>query len=172
MQVPMAVSLPRRIAAPSPALALRLALSLAVVAAGYLAGAWAGGVTPFPARTVDPYSRTEVLRAVPFDAPLPPELELAHAGRGDQLPYHVEWSAGLAPAEVVADVRTFLEINPKWAVMTDDPEPGGGVRLVLARSTDFGLMTHYAILRVVEGGAGGAIVTLDFTPIPTSLAPE
>lgn len=172
MQVPLAASLPRRIAAPSPTLILRLALSLAVVAGAYVVAAWAGGVTPFPPRTVDPYSPKEVLRAIPYDVPLPPELTLADAGRGEELPYHAEWSAGVTPAEIVSDVRTFLDINPKWQIVTDDPEPGGGVRLVLARSTDFGLMTHYAILRVVEGGAGGAVVTLDFTPIPTSLAPE
>ena len=64
-----------------------------MVAAAFIGAAWLGGTPPFESHTHDPFSETSVMRALPFDAPIPHDMALVAAGRGEELAYHAQWSA-------------------------------------------------------------------------------
>jgi hypothetical protein len=148
---------------------VRLLGSLAVVAIAYLGAAWYAHVAPFAGLEPSPYSTQSVLRAVPFDAPLPYELALVEAGHGDPLPYHVEWRSTATPDVVAEQVVQHLAGSPKWR-LADNAAIAGAFTTHLARVQSNGQMTHFAELSVRPDGAG-SIVTFDFTPIPRALAP-
>jgi hypothetical protein len=148
----------------------RIGASLAVVAAAYLGAAWYGHVPPFGPGGDAPYSRSAVLRAVPFDAPLPYDLALVDAARGTQLPYHVVWTSAAPPDDVAREVNEHLAGSPKWQ-LADNVPIAGAFTTHLARMQSNGQMTHFAELSVRPSGAG-SIVTFDFTPIPVALAPK
>jgi hypothetical protein len=147
----------------------RVVASIFVVAAAYLGAAWIGGVAPFEGRAAAPYSERGVLRAIPFDAPLPYDIELVGAGRGERLPYHTRWTSDLAAAEVAAQVREHLEGSPKWQHTQLQPL-ASEFSSTFARIGSDGYMTHFAVMSIAEEG-GGTVVVFDFTPIPTTLAP-
>jgi len=164
-----AVTRPRSDVAPFTR-AWRLVASLAVVAAAYAGAAWYGHAPPFTGRDEAPYSRTAVMRAVPFDAPLPYDLTLVEAGRGTPLPYHVVWTSAAPPDEVARQVVEHLAGSPKWR-LADNAPIAGAFTTHLARVQSNGQMTHFAELSARPDGAG-SVVTLDFTPIPRALAPR
>jgi hypothetical protein len=148
---------------------VRAVASLCVVVGTFLAAAWVAGTAPFGAEADPPYSETAVLRAVPFDAPLPYDIELVEAGEGDRLPYHTRWTSERTPGELAAQVRDHLSKSPKWQ-HTQVQALGGQFNSTFARVGSDGYMTHFAVLSVASEG-GATVVTFDFSPIPTSLAP-
>ena len=148
----------------------RAAASLAIVAAAYLGAAWYAHIAPFAGLEPTPYSRQAVLRAVPFDAPLPYDLTVVEAGHGAPLPYHVAWRSADAPDELARQVKDHLAGSPKWQ-LADNTPIAGAFTTHLARVQSNGQMTHFAELSVRADGSG-SIVTLDFTPIPMVLAPK
>ena len=155
---------------PAPRTMVRFAASLLVVFAAFAGAAWYAGVTPFSAGTIAPYSQQAVLRAIPFDAPLPYNLTLVEAVRGRPLPYHVVWTSEAPPNAVGQQVLDHLAGSPKWQLAENTPL-AGAFTTHLARETADGQMTHFATLSVTARGTG-SLVTLDFTPIPTTLAPK
>ena len=154
----------------SPWYVSRFVASGAIIAAAFFAAAWLGHTAPFRATPPDPYSQTAVLRAIPFDAPLPYDIELASAGRGMQLPYHIVWTSKLGTDAIGQQVLDHLAGSPKWQ-LTENGPLAGDFTTHLARISSDGQMTHFAELSV-RASATGSIVSLDFTPIPTSLAPR
>ena len=149
---------------------VRLAASACVVIAAFLAAAWVGRTFPFESRLADPYGESSVVRAMPFDTPMPYDISLAAAGRGEDLPYHTQWTSALAPEEIAAQFHEHLAGSPRW-VLTQAAPTTSEFTTTLARTGPDGYMTHFARISV-EGDAGQTIVTFDFTPIPSSLAPE
>ncbi|MBF6600634.1 MAG: hypothetical protein IVW36_09000 [Dehalococcoidia bacterium] len=140
------------------------------MAAAFLGAAWYAGSTPFPSHDPAPYSRQAVLRAIPFDAPLPFDLQLVDAGRGPQLAYRVVWNSTAPPDAVGTQVLQHLAGSPKWQLAQNTPLTGA-FTTHLARLSADGQVTHFAALSVAPQGSGSR-VTFDFTPIPTSLAPK
>jgi hypothetical protein len=153
----------------TPALALRVAGSTAVVAGAFLVAALVGATPPFEGRAPSPYGETAVLRAIPFDAPLPYDMSLVAAGRGPDLAYRAQWTSSRPPDEVAAQFFDHLAGSPKWRLTQTPPAPGE-FTTTLARVGADGYMTHFA--RVVIAGEGAqTVITFDFTPVPSSLAP-
>ncbi|MHB8377433.1 MAG: hypothetical protein ACYDEB_10830 [Dehalococcoidia bacterium] len=171
----MQLALPRRnvssrFDAPATRAAVRITASALVVGVAYLAAAWYAGVAPFRATEPAPYSQTSVMRAVPFDAPLPYDRTLLAAGRGGALPYHVVWTSTLPPDAVGQQVLQHLRDSPKWQ-LTERTPLAGAFTTHLARIAANGQMTHFAELSVRRYGSG-SLIAFDFTPIPTMLAPR
>lgn len=171
----MQLAAPRRamvMRAPVPARnnALRLVASGVVVVGAFFAAAWFAGTPPFTPAPPDPYSQASVLRAIPFDAPLPYDVHLASAGHGAQLPYHVVWTSKLSGNAIGQQVLDHLAGSPKWQLTQNGPL-AGNFTTHLARLTSNGQMTHFAELSVRQT-ATGSVVVFDFTPIPSSLAPH
>lgn len=148
----------------------RIAASLIIVAGAFLGAAWLGGTPPFEGNTVDPYSENRVMRALPFDVPLPHDMSLAVAGRGGELPYHVQWTSQTPPGALIAQYEEHLAGSPKWRELVAEKNESAAA-VTLARSSSDGILTHYAKLTITRD-ATQTVVTFDFTPIPTSLAPE
>jgi hypothetical protein len=149
---------------------VRLAASVCVVGAVFLGAAWYAGTTPFGGAAYAPYSERGVVRALPFDAPLPYDQSLVEAGRGTDLPYHTRWESDLPPEEVAMQVADHLAKSPKWQLTQLTPLHGE-FDTTFARQSADGYLTHFASMSVTAAGAGTVIV-FDFTPVPTSLAPE
>jgi hypothetical protein len=149
---------------------VRLVASAAIVGAAFLAAAWFAKTSPFRPTPPDPYSQTAVMRAIPFDAPLPYDIQLASTGRGGQLPYHVVWTSKLSGDAIGQQVLDHLAGSPKWQLTQNGPL-AGDFTTHLARVSSDGQMTHFAELSVRQTGTG-SVVTFDFTPIPTTLAPR
>ena len=125
----MQLALPRRTAVSRAfALSPRLVASGAVVALAFCAAAWAAGTPPFRPAPSDPYSEAAVLRAVPFDTPLPYDIQLVSAGRGAQLPYHVVWTSKLSGNALGQQVLDHLAGSPKWQLTQNGPLAGDSPR--------------------------------------------
>jgi hypothetical protein len=153
-----------------PSTAVRLVVSTCVVVAAFLAAAWVGRTFPFESRIADPYGEAAVVRAMPFDTPMPYDISLAAAGRGADLPYHTQWTSPLPPDEIAGQFHEHLAGSPRWE-LTQTAPAGSEFTTTLARTGADGYMTHFARMSVGRD-AGQTIVTFDFTPIPSSLAPE
>lgn len=153
------------------AAAVRSIVSLAVIASAFLLTAWLGGTPPFEGSRSDPYSENRVMRALPFDAPLPNDMSLAVAGYGDDLPYHAQWTSQAPLAELVAQYEANLAASPKWRILTTETKANGGLDATLARSSSDGILTHFAKLSVSRD-ATQSVIAFNFTPIPSSLAPD
>jgi hypothetical protein len=148
---------------------IRLTTSAAVVCAAFLGAAWFGATPPFEGRATDPYSERAVLKALPFDAPLPYDMSLVTAGRGEDLPYQLQWTSSLPAAEIAAQFREHLAGSPKWRLTQEPPTTDEFVTTVARMGAD-GYMTHFARI-AISREAGQTIVSFNFTPIPTALAP-
>lgn len=144
--------------------------SIAIIGGAFLIAAWFGGTPPFEGNTSDPYSESRVLRAMPFDVPLPHDMSLAVAGRGDELPYHAQWTSQTPPQDLIAQYEEHLAGSPKWRELVAEKGPANAT-VTLARSSSDGILTHFAKL-TISRDATQTVVTFDFTPIPSSLAPE
>ncbi len=153
-----------------PGAALRAFASFAIVGGAFLGSAWVGGTPPFEGRAYNPYGESAVMRALPFDAPLPYDVSLAAAGRGPDLAYRAQWTSNLDAADLKTQFEQHLAESPRWR-LTQDPSSGDEFVTTLARVGSDGYMTHFARL-TVERGTDQTIVTFEFTPIPTSLAPD
>ncbi|MBI5289260.1 MAG: hypothetical protein HY873_09850 [Chloroflexi bacterium] len=149
---------------------IRAAISGAVITAAFLGSAWVGHTPPFEGRAYDPYSETAVIRALPFDTPLPFDISLVAAGRGEDLPYHAQWTSNLDTRDTSAQFNEHLAGSPRWR-LTQDPPTVDEFVTTLVRLDAAGYMTHFARL-AIERDAGQTIVTLDFSPVPVSLAPD
>lgn len=143
---------------------------MTIVAGAFLASAWAGRTPPFEERSYDPYSETSILRAIPFDAPLPYDMALVAAGRGDELAYHVQWSSAEPSSGIAEQFREHLAGSPRW-VLTQEAPTGDNFTTTMARLDSRGYMTHFARL-AISPSTGQTFITLDFTPVPSSLAPD
>jgi hypothetical protein len=144
--------------------------SLVIVGCAFLIAAWLGGTPPFEGDTSDPYSEQRVLRALPFDVPLPYDMSLVVAGRGDELPYHAQWTSQAQAGELIAQYEQHLAASPKWRELVADRRDDEAA-ITLARGSSDGILTHFAKL-TISRDATQTVVTFDFTPIPSSLAPE
>jgi hypothetical protein len=149
---------------------IRLTMSIAVVGAAFLVAAWFGATPPFEGRATDPYSERAVLKALPFDAPLPYDMSLVTAGRGEDLPYQLQWTSSLPPAEIAGQFREHLAGSPKWNLTQELPTSDEFVTTVARIGAD-GYMTHFASI-AISHEAGQTIVSFSFTPIPSALAPD
>lgn len=149
---------------------LRACASAAVIAAAFLVAAWLGRTPPFEGRMHDPFSETAVLRAVPFDAPLPQDMSLVAAGRGDDLAYNVQWTSPASTAALVDAFETRLDGSPKWET-THAETARGALTTTLARLGSDGYMTHFARLTIRPEGEQ-SIVSFEFTPVPVSLVDD
>ena len=149
---------------------MRAMASAAIIAIAFLAAAWFGATPPFEGRATDPYSERSVLNALPFDAPLPYEMALVTAGRGEGLPYQLQWTSSLPAAEIAAQFREHLAGSPKWRLTQEPPTTDEFVTTVARIGAD-GYMTHFASI-AISREAGQTIVSFNFTPIPTALAPD
>ena len=135
-----------------------MAVASFLVAAGYLLAALVGDVPPFRGDR-DPFAANAILQEMPPDFPLPVDAKLAAAGRGAQLPYHLEWTSA-EPVSEVADIYRELLTRGAWEMMLEE-ETSPSYRVRLARMTDSGAMTHWAMLAVIAGPSGSR-VSLDF----------
>jgi len=145
-------------------IAARVALSVALIAGGaflgYKAPYWMGLVPP------DPYSKGEVLKALPEDFPLPPDLELISAGPGKSLPYRIVWRSSEPPAAVNALYDQALPTATWiWAGVERRPD-----HMEMLRGDISGDLDHVAKLDLVAEGTGSRL-TLEFSPIPVASAP-
>ncbi len=159
-----------RVRARVPAVVRRFVLSLAVIATAFIVAAWLGRTPPFEGRAYDPYAEQSVLRAMPFDFPLPYDIALVAAGRGEELAYHAQWNSSLTAAEINVQFNEHLLGSPKWR-LTQLPPEGDTYTTTLARIGADGYMTHFAQF-TIEHLTDQTIITLDFTPVPVALAPD
>jgi hypothetical protein len=156
---------------PLPARALRTLASGMTITLAFLAAAWLGGTPPFEGNADNPYSEARVVRAIPFDTPLPYSMSLAAGGRGEELPYFAQWTSGLAPNAMLAEYREHLAGSPRWRILTEEVHAGGTYSSTLARTTDRNTLTHYAQFSITRDSMQ-TVVELRFTPVPVSLAPD
>jgi hypothetical protein len=135
----------------------RLALAGLLIPAAYFLAAYFGHAPPFT-QAYDPFSKGEVLKQLPADFPQPPDRTLESAGKGEELPYHIEWTSGRPVPEVAAIYRELLETDA-WDLMLDE-ETSPSYRVRLARFTEYGFMTHWGMLDV-SPWQDGSRITLD-----------
>ena len=107
---------------------------------------------------------------MPFDAPLPYDKSLVIAGRGEDLPYQLQWTSSLPPADIAAQFREHLAGSPKWS-LTQNPPATDEFITTLARIGADGYMTHFASF-AISSEAEQTIISFSFTPIPSALAPD
>jgi len=157
---------PRRVPLRAP---LRLLASLGIIAVVFIVTAWIAGTAPFGGPAYDPYSEIAVHRAIPFDAPLPFDMSVATGGHGTDLPYHAQWTSSLTADDLVAQFHEHLGGSPRWTAVKLQSEPGTET-FSLTRVDARGYLTHFARLTITQAHSQ-AIVTLDFTPLPSSGAP-
>lgn len=131
-----------------------VALAALLVPAAYFGAAFYSHVEPF-AQPYDPFAPSEVLKQLPSDFPLPEDEELASAGPGDPLPYHLEWTSE-QPVSEVAGIYRGLLTQATWELMLEE-ETSPAYRIRLARFTPYGFMTHWAMLDVSPWRTGSRI---------------
>ena len=141
----------------------RIAGSVLVVVVAFFAASYVAATPPFEQRAGAPSERDRVLRALPFDAPLPYDITLTRAGRGEDLPYRLEYTSTLQPAALAAQVAEHLAGAPKWS-LTQDTSLSGEFSTTFSRIDSTGLMTHFAVATLERDGAR-TIFTFDFVPI-------
>lgn len=138
------------------------ALAGCSLAAGYLLSALVSASGPF---RPDPFGREAVLNALPDDFPLPPRVALHDAGKGEFLPYRVEWTAEAPAGEVAGIVKRRLS-DGNWEVVMSEDRPGGA-RLRAFRHAPTGITDLMGEV-FVEPAEGGALLRLEFVPLPTN----
>jgi hypothetical protein len=139
-------------------LGVRLTLAGLFLALGYLAAALVGSVPPF-SQHYDPSSTSAVLDQLPPGFPVPPDAKVESAGRGAQLPYHVQWTSA-EPVPAVAATYEDLLKSGNWELMLRE-EASPSYRIRLARLGPDGFMTHWAMLDV-SPQEDGSRISLDF----------
>jgi hypothetical protein len=139
-------------------LGVRLTLAGLLVALGYLTAALVGNVPPFR-QQYDPFATSAVVDQLPPGFPVPPDAKVESAGRGAQLPYHVQWTSA-EPVPTVAATYDDLLKSGDWELMLRE-EASPSYRIRLARLGPDGFMTHWAMLDV-SPREGGSRISLDF----------
>ena len=134
-----------------------------LVVAAFASASYLAATPPFEHRAGTPSERDRVLRALPFDAPLPYDIELTSAGPGADLPYRLEYTSSRAPAELGAQVAEHLAGAPKWS-LTQDTDLHGEFKTTFSRIDSTGLMTHFALATLWRDG-DNTLFTFDFVPI-------
>jgi len=142
----------------------RAAASLAIVAVAFAIAAYVAGTRPFEGRIGEPSSHERAVRALPFDAPLPYDIDLTWAGRGEDLPYRLVYASNLAPDALGAQVADHLDGSPKWQ-LTQHTDLRGEFDTTFSRVGSDGLMTHFAVATLHERSGGGSVFTFDFIPM-------
>ena len=152
-----------------PAMRRASVLAAAVVigvTSGYAGSAYVSGSGPFHH---DPYfARRDVLNALPGDFPVPPASRVDSAGPGTHLPYRVEWHSPDAKSEVAGLMRARLA-DGTWRIV-DATDDGQSARLRGTRSASSGGKPFIAEVAISEAG-GGSRVSVEFSPLPSSLVP-
>jgi hypothetical protein len=148
---------------PVPLRLLRAAGALLLVSASFLAASYVAAMPPFEHRAGSLSERDRVLRALPFDAPLPYDVELRAAGPGPDLPYRLEYVSDLPPDELGAQAADHLAGAPKWA-LTQHTDLSREFDTTLSRVDSTGLMTHFAVASMRREGAR-TVFTFEFVPI-------
>jgi hypothetical protein len=141
----------------------RLSASVAVAAAAFFAANFVAARPPFEHRAGAPSETDRVLRALPFDAPLPYDITLERAGRGPDLPYAIEYTSALPPEALGAQVADHLAGAPKWA-LTQDTDLRAEFQTTFSRVDSTGLLTHFAVATMMREGEGTRF-TFEFVPI-------
>ena len=152
-----------RVPLPAARAIARLCFSAFVVVVAFFAAAYIAGAPPFEHRAGAPSERERVLRALPFDAPLPYDVELVEAGPGNDLPYQLTYVSSLPPAAVAEQMAEHLGGAPKWA-LTQDTQLDGEFRTTLSRIDSTGLLTHFAVVTLQRDGER-SLFTFEFVPI-------
>ncbi len=138
------------------------ALAAGSVAAGYLLSAFVSQSGPF---RPDPFARDAVLRALPYDFPAPPQASIEDAGRGELLPYRVEWTAPAPAGEVAGVIKRRLN-DGNWEIVMDESRPDGARLRALRYSVTGDLdLIGEVVIRPAERGSS---LKLEFTPLPTN----
>jgi hypothetical protein len=137
----------------------------AALAFGALSAAYVSGSGPF--RAAGYFDRGRVLGALPADFPVPPLSDVESAGAGSTYPYRVEWQTPSRTSEVAGLMREQLD-DGSWRVV-DSSSQGGAVTMRSARSGN-GSSPLIAQVRITPHGDGSR-VTLEFSPLPSSLVP-
>lgn len=145
-----------------PRRAAWVALALGSLAAGYVLSAFVSASGPF---RPDPFGPDAVLEALPGDFPLPPGAALEDAGKGELLPYRVEWTTDVPAGEVAGIIKRRLD-DGNWEIVMSEDQPGGA-RLRAFRYTPTGLTDLMGEV-VVQSRGDGALLRLEFVPLPTS----
>ncbi|HXF52467.1 MAG TPA: glycosyltransferase family 87 protein [Dehalococcoidia bacterium] len=138
------------------------ALAVGSVAAGYLLSAFVSHSGPF---RPDPFARDAVLRALPYDFPAPPHASIEDAGKGELLPYRVEWTAPAPAGEVAGVIKRRLN-DGNWEIVMDESRPDGA-RLRVLRYSVTGNLDLIGEVTVQPAGRGSSL-KLEFTPLPTN----
>lgn len=137
------------------------AVAACSLAAGYVLSAFVSASGPF---RPDPFGRDAVLKALPTDFPLPPQATLHDVGKGQFLPYRVEWTADAPAGEVAGIVKRRLS-DGNWEVVMSEDQPGGA-RLRAFRYAPTGATDLMGEV-FVEPAEDGALLRLEFAPLPT-----
>lgn len=95
-------------------------------------------------------------------------MALVAAGRGDDLAYHAQWSTTDSLAEAQTQFEERLAGSPKWQVTHAET---GARTTTMVRVDSHGYMTHFARV-TIERDLSQTFFTIEFTPVPSSLAPE
>jgi hypothetical protein len=140
--------------------------ALAGVAAGAIAAAFVTGSGPF--RSEAYFGRTQVVRALPADFPVPDGARFDDAGAGSRLPYRIEWDAP-APVSDVAGIMRQRLADGSWKIV-DQQADGAGVSIRTARGASAPGAPSLAEVRIAPSGAGSRI-RLEFSPLPASSVP-
>jgi hypothetical protein len=129
-----------------------------LVPAAYFAAAFFANVAPFETH-FDPFAPSEVVRQVPQDFPLPDDSALRDAGKGQKLPYHIEWTTSEPVSQVAGIYRHLVDGSSQdWQLMLDE-EQSPSYKIRLARFTS-GFLTHWAMLDV-SPYENGSRISLD-----------
>ncbi len=150
----------------SPQAAVVAVAAATALVAGYGVAAYVSGGAPFHRDAY--FGRTEVLRALPPDFPVPDDARIDAAGAGAQLPYRVEWQVGAPSSEVAGLMRQRLS-DGSWKVV-DAQVDGAATTLRTARGGGFGAPAVLGDVAIVPAGAGSRI-RLEFSPLPASSVP-
>jgi hypothetical protein len=155
-----------RAGARAPRMALGGALAAIAVCFGYVSSAYVSGNGPFRS---DPYfGRSQVLRALPSDFPVPPRASIDGAGPGSHLPYRVEWETPERTSDVAGLMRSQLN-DGTWRVV-DSSDEDGKLKLRSTRAGTGGLPPVIAEIAISAAGAGSNVL-LEFSPLPASSVP-
>jgi len=144
------------------------AVAAAMLAAGYLGGAYVSNSVPF--RSEGLFSRTTVLNALPVDFPVVPGSRVEGAGAGTRLPYRVEWDTPAAMSEVAGIMRQRLA-DGTWKIVDSSIGEGDDVRLRSARAAGGSGTPVIAEVDIIPNGRGSR-VRVEFSPLPTSSVPN
>lgn len=136
----------------------RLSAAFLLIAVGYLLTAGIGGIAPFAPDDAARAAR-KALSELPDDFMVPQDARLEYAGEGERLPYRLVWTSALPVTTIGSRYQAMLEDG--WELMfAEEALPAYRVRI--ARVSETGEMTHWALLNVEPLAGGGSRISLEF----------